>query len=58
MLNRKEMINLFGINETILRSWKNKGLIKVHAYGNTIQTFLYEMPNKNFHDKIKKINLN
>lgn len=53
MVRRKEMLKLLNISELTLRTWKNCGLIKTHAYGNTVQTILYEPPTKDFADKIK-----
>jgi DNA invertase Pin-like site-specific DNA recombinase len=53
MLRRKEMLKLLNIADVTLRSWKNSGLIKTHAYGNTIQTILYELPKKDFFSSMK-----
>lgn len=52
MLNRKEMLNFLDISDATLRSWKNKGFIKVYAYGNTRNNFLYEVPDEKFYAKI------
>ena len=48
MLRRTEMLKLLDISDITLRRWKNKGLIKTHAYGNTVQTILYEPPTGRF----------
>ena len=53
MVRRKEMLKLLNISEFTLRTWKNRGLIKTYAYGNTIQTILYQPPTKDFDTKIK-----
>jgi DNA invertase Pin-like site-specific DNA recombinase len=53
MIRRKEMLKLLNISDLTLRIWKSHGLIKTHAYGNTIQTILYELPTKYFATKIK-----
>jgi DNA invertase Pin-like site-specific DNA recombinase len=53
MLRRKEMLKLLNVTDLTLRDWKNRGLIKTHAYGNTVQTILYELPTKDFATKIK-----
>jgi DNA invertase Pin-like site-specific DNA recombinase len=53
MISRKEMLKFLNVSELTLRTWKNRGLIKTHAYGNTIQTILYEPPTKDFAAKIK-----
>ncbi len=54
MLTRKEMIMLLKTSDNTLRGWKNKGWIKTHAYGNTIQTILYEPPGEDFYLKIRE----
>lgn len=54
MLRRLEMLKLLKVSELTLRSWKKKELIKTHAYGNTPQTILYELPKKDFTVKVKK----
>jgi hypothetical protein len=56
MLSRTEMMEHFGTTHNTLKSWKDQGWIKVHAYGNTIQTILYELPGEDFNAKIKESN--
>jgi DNA-binding transcriptional regulator YiaG len=56
MLSRTEMMKYFGTTHNTLKSWKDKGWIQVHAYGNTIQTILYELPGEDFIAKIKESN--
>ena len=53
MLRRTEMLKLLDISDITLRRWKNKGLIKTHAYGNTVQTILYEPPTEDFPTDLK-----
>ncbi len=53
MLRRTEMLKLLNVSDLTLRDWRNRGLIKTHAYGNTMQTILYELPTKDFATKIK-----
>lgn len=53
MLSRKEMLKLLQVSDPTLRAWKNRGLIKIHVYGNTIENILYEPPTKDFAAKIK-----
>lgn len=53
MLRRTEMLKLLNVSDLTLRDWRNKGLINTHAYGNTKQTILYELPTKYFAAKIK-----
>jgi DNA invertase Pin-like site-specific DNA recombinase len=56
MLNRKEMVQYLGTNQKTLKNWKDKGWIKIHAYGNINQTILYEIPGKDFYNKIRECN--
>ena len=56
MLSRTEMMEHFETTHNTLKSWKDKGWIKVHSYGNTIQTILYELPGEEFDAKIKESN--
>jgi DNA invertase Pin-like site-specific DNA recombinase len=58
MLSRTEMFKYLDTTDVTLRSWKNKGWIKTHAYGNTIQNVLYEPPCEDFYVKAKKNNPN
>lgn len=53
MLHRKEMLEFLNVSDLTLRTWKNKGFIKTHSYGNTIQTILYEPPTVDYAAKIK-----
>lgn len=54
MLKRKEMLAFLDVSDLTLRTWKDKGWIKTYAYGNTIQTILYEPPGKDFYNRFKK----
>jgi DNA invertase Pin-like site-specific DNA recombinase len=54
MLSRREMLKYLDTSDATLRIWKNKGWIKTHAYGNTIQNILYEIPNEDFYIKARK----
>lgn len=53
MIRRQEILKLFNISDSTLRVWKNRGWIKTHAYGNSIQAVLYEPPTKDFANRIK-----
>ena len=53
MLRCKEMLKLLNVSDLTLQNWKNSGLIKTYAYGNTVQTILYEPPTKAFAMKTK-----
>jgi len=56
LLTRTEMMAHFGTTHNTLKSWKDKGWIKVHSYGNTTHSILYELPGEEFVAKIKKTN--
>ena len=52
MLNRKEITKYLKTNPRTLKSWKDNGWIKIHAYGNIPQTILYEPPGDDFYAKM------
>ena len=56
MLSRTEMMAHLSTTHNTLKSWKDKGWIKVHAYGNTTHNILYELPGEDFDAKINHFN--
>lgn len=58
MITRTKMKILLGIGEITLRKWKNKNLVKTHAFGGGETQVLYEPPNKTMLIKLNKLKEN